>query len=209
MRGKRSRRRSAKPALTAILGAGVAVVLVAGCGVPTQDAASPLPSGAIVSPPAPSSEPPPDPTASTTLWFVVDGTLVPSVVGTTQGGSQGLLDALASGPPAGSDPAARSLLADPSAGGALLAVTSPSPPDLPPGGTVSVAVTDAFTALPSSEQVLLIGQVVMTMTSAGADAVLVTDAQGAPLAIPLPDGRLLDGPANAADYAPLTHKPKN
>jgi hypothetical protein len=90
----------------------------------------------------------------------------------------------------------------------LLAVTDPSPGDLPPNSTVSIAVTDAFTALPSSEQVLLIGQVVMTMTSAGADAVLVTDAQGAPLAIPLPDGRLLDGPATAADYEPLTHKPK-
>ncbi len=191
------------------MGVVVVAVLLAGCGVPTQDAASPLPSGAIVPPASPTSEPAPDPTESTTLWFVVDGTLVPSVTGATSGGSQGLIDALAVGPPAGSDPAARSLVADPSAGGALLAVTTPSPPDLPPAGTVSVAVTDAFTALPSSEQVLLIGQVVMTMTSAGADAVLVTDAQGAPLAIPLPDGRLLDGPATAADYAPLTHKSKN
>ena len=53
------------------------------------------------------------------------------------------------------------------------------------------------------EQVLLLGQVVLSLSSAGFATVSVVDAAGAPLAVPLPDGRLRDRPATALDYASL------
>ena len=37
--------------------------------------------------------------------------------------------------------------------------------------------------------------------------VAFTDEAGATLAVPLPDGRLLDGPATARDYASLIVRP--
>ena len=64
-------------------------------------------------------------------------------------------------------------------------------------------MSEAFAVLPPAEQVLVLGQVVLTLTDAGAEAVQVTDAAGTPLAVPLPDGRLLDRPATAADYSSL------
>ena len=64
-----------------------------------------------------------------------------------------------------------------------------------------------FTALPATEQVLLLGQVVLSLTGAGASAVAFVDESGAPLAVPLPDGRLLDTPARARDYGPLIYRP--
>ncbi len=181
---------------------GAAAVIVAGCGVPTQEDATPLPSGAL--PPTPTAPPtaPTEAVAGAELWFVSDNALVSARVPVADGTPQALLDALAVGPPAGSPDSVRSLLVDPTAGGALLSVTAPAP-GTPTAGVVTVSVTDAFTSLPANEQVLLLGQVVLTLTAAGADAVLVTDSQGAPLAVPLPDGRLLDRPATEVDYRAL------
>ncbi len=50
---------------------------------------------------------------------------------------------------------------------------------------------------------LLLGQVVLSLTGAGQSSVSFVDESGAPLAVPLPDGRLLDMPATARDYAGL------
>jgi hypothetical protein len=81
-------------------------------------------------------------------------------------------------------------------------VTVPTNP--PVDGRVTVRAGTAFTALPPSEQVLLLGQVVLTLTgSMGTLEVLVVNEEGEPLAIPLPDGRLLDGPATSGDYRAL------
>lgn len=86
----------------------------------------------------------------------------------------------------------------------------PSPTSTPaaaPVATVAVKLAPAFSALPSAEQILLLGQVVLSLTGAGEQAVAFVDDSGAPVAVPLPDGRLLDVPATARDYNGLIVKP--
>lgn len=93
----------------------------------------------------------------------------------------------------------------------------PGPPSIPatpspPGGptnadSVTVRLSSAFTALPPTEQVLLLGQVVLSLTGAGQDSVAFADEAGTPVAVPLPDGRLLDVPATARDYNSLIIRP--
>lgn len=87
---------------------------------------------------------------------------------------------------------------------------SPSPTSTPtaaPVATIAVKLAPAFSALPSAEQILLLGQVVLSLTGAGERAVAFVDDSGAPVAVPLPDGRLLDVPATARDYNGLIVRP--
>ncbi|HET8970713.1 MAG TPA: hypothetical protein VFN19_06630 [Candidatus Nanopelagicales bacterium] len=181
----------------------LAGLVLAGCGVPLQDSATPVPG---VSPP-PGQAPTAPSTNSTQAWFVRNGQLVPVMEPVDDTVTPGvLLELLAAGPPDGSPDGMRSLVADPLAGEPL--VTAPADPvPVPQDGQVVVQLSPKFNALAASEQVLLIGQVVMTLTSAGAAEVLFVDAQGAPAAVPLPDGRVLDRPATRADYRPLTEPP--
>lgn len=72
---------------------------------------------------------------------------------------------------------------------------------------ITLQLSPDFTALPPSEQVLLLGQLVLSLTGAGASAVAFVDSAGATLAVPLPDGRVLDTPARAGDYGPLIYRP--
>jgi hypothetical protein len=113
---------------------------------------------------------------------------------------QQLLDALAAGPPADTENL-RTVVVDPLTGEAFVSATDTNPPQV---GIVTVQASPAFTALPPTEQILLLGQVVLTLTGVRTtDGVLVVNEQGEALAVPLPDGRLLDGPATAADYRSL------
>lgn len=178
----------------------VAVALVAaGCGVPLQDSAQPIPGLHTQHPAAPS---PSATTRNVGLWLVSEGRLVRVPARTSLPESASDLIALLASPPttAGS---LRSLVADPVGGGSLVAVAPDQPLDLV-GSPVVVQVSPTFSSLPPTEQVLLLGQVVLTLTGAGASEVVVTDMNGAPLSVPLPDGRLLDAPATRADYLPLT-----
>ena len=50
---------------------------------------------------------------------------------------------------------------------------------------------------------LLLGQLVLSLTGAGYASVTFVDEAGALAAVPLPGGRLLDRPAVARDYAGL------
>ena len=70
-------------------------------------------------------------------------------------------------------------------------------------GSVVVVLAPAASALPPGEQVLLLGQVVLSLTGAGYSSVSFVDEAGALAAVPLPGGRLLDRPAVARDYAGL------
>jgi hypothetical protein len=72
---------------------------------------------------------------------------------------------------------------------------------------VTVALNSDFSALPPTEQVLLLGQVVLSLAGSGAQMVAFTDDSGSPVAVPLPDGRLLDVPAVARDYSGLIVRP--
>lgn len=197
--------------------AAASALLVAGCGVPLQDSAQALPPEVIPPPivvptaspsPSPTSEPSPTATQSPAVelvdfFFVREGGLVPLPSDVPSPTSpEVVLDGLTAGPPP--ETGLRSVVVDPLTGTPLVGVFVPEDPDLPlPTATVTIAVSSTFGSLPSAEQVLLLGQVVLSLSSAGFPTVSVVDDAGSPLAVPLPDGRLLDRPATALDYASL------
>ncbi len=202
----------------------VVTVLAAGCGVPLEDSAQPLPPEVIPSPissptvtpsasPTPTASPTVNPTSTPTptptgaveivdLYFIREDGLVPLVselpLPVTP---QIVLDGLAAGPPA--ETGLRSVVVDPLTGTALVSEFVPTADVDLPTADATIAVSSAFSSLPSTEQVLLLGQVVLSLSSAGSRTVSVVDEAGSPLAVPLPDGRLLDRPATALDYASL------
>lgn len=189
----------------ALVAAIIGSLLLAACGVPVDSSAKPLPDGVLptLSPtatPTPTQTTSPEPIPETArLWFVRDEGVVPVTAAVAGSDPQQLLDALASPPVSARE--VRSLMIDPLTAQALVRVAVDAPP-LP--RIVTVEADAAFTALPPNEQVLLLGQVVLTLTGTRAtDGVAVVNEQGESLAIPLPDGRLLDGPATASDYRSL------
>ena len=202
------------------------LLVVAGCGVPLEDSAQALPPEVIPPPAVAPSQPPspgPSPTATASqsptatatplptespavelvdLYFIREDGLVPlasDVAVPTD--AQTVLDGLAVGPPV--ETGLRSVVVDPLTGTALVSVFTPTGDIELPTASVTIAVAESFSSLPPTEQVLLLGQVVLSLSSAGFATVSVVDAAGAPLAVPLPDGRLLDRPATALDYASL------
>ena len=218
-------RTSTRPVSSRLMAAWAPVLLVvAGCGVPLEDSAQALPPE-VIPPPvvAPSQPPNPSPSPTSTqsptatatplptespavelvdLYFIREDGLVPlasDVAVPTD--AQTVLDRLAAGPPV--ETGLRSVVVDPLTGTALVSVFTPTGDTELPTASVTIAVANAFSSLPPTEQVLLLGQVVLSLSSAGFATVSVVDAAGAPLAVPLPDGRLLDRPATALDYASL------
>jgi hypothetical protein len=197
----------------------VAVALAAaGCGVPLEDSAQALPPEVIPPPivaptqtPTPSPSPSPTPTATVSpppaievvdLYFIREDGLVPLVSDLpAPTDPQVVLDALAAGPPTATG--LRSVVVDPLTGTALVSQFVPAGEIPLPTADATIAVASQFSSLPSAEQVLLLGQVVLSLASAGARTVSIVDEAGSPLAVPLPDGRLLDRPATALDYASL------
>lgn len=182
------------------LGLGLILGGLAGCGVTTQDTAQPLPSGAI-----PVIEPTPSPSPSareSTVYFVSGRGLEPVSEAINDRTAQGVLAALAAGPPMERQADLRTLINDPLDGTPMLVVTSVSE-----SGQVVLARTEAFTLLPANDQVLLVGQVVSSLDDIGLVSVVITDPEGVPIPLALPDGRVLEGPATAADYAALVAVP--
>ena len=183
----------------------IAAMGLTGCGVPVESGAQPLPSDVLPPSPSPSPSPtetsPPTPAPATArLWFVQEEGIVPVTAPVAGTDPQQLLDALAEGPPADQSNL-RTVVVDPLTGEAFVSAVETQPPQ---PGIVTVEASSAFTALPPTEQVLLLGQVVLTLTGVRTtEGVLVVNEQGEALAVPLPDGRLLDGPATAADYRSL------
>lgn len=201
--------------------------LLAGCGVPLESEAQRLPPDAVpgpISPAATTAPATPSPTASTSatsgptdtaavvavrLWFVGEDGLesVPALV-PSDATAETLLELLAAVPTGVAARGLRTVVPDPTGSGALVVGPTEAPggspaPAATSTGVQTVRLSEAFAALPPPEQVLLLGQVVLTLTGAGATAVQITDAAGTPLAVPLPDGRLLDRPATAEDFRDL------
>ena len=187
-------------------------------------------------PPSPSVLPNVEPSSSAEptssrlrIWFVQDDGLAAVESSLPVGSSPDLIvQSLAVGPsPGEAEQGLRTVARDPLTGQALVAV-APIQPSAPPTGTqassgaatgppqvspsapppsVTVTLKPAFSALPPSEQVLLLGQVVLSLAGAGEQTVAFVDDAGSPVAVPLPDGRLLDVPATARDYAGLIVRP--
>lgn len=215
-----------------LLIAALAVSILSGCGVQLQSEALPIPGSVIPSPlriPVPDSSPVPvtaateQATSRLRLWFVQEDGLAAAESQLPTGTTPDLIvQALVVGPnPSQVDEGLRTVAADPLTGIPFISVdqnpaesaaspTSSAGLALAPTSNadwVTVRLNSAFTSLPPGEQVLLLGQVVLSLSGAGARAVAFTDEEGTALAVPLPDGRLLDVPATARDYATLIIRP--
>lgn len=184
------------------------VVVLAGCGVRLDGAPQPVPSGALPAP-SPTSSPTDSPTDASVrtvrLWFVREDGVVPVLREFPGGDAFGpgvIIGGLAAGPDAAqADDGLRTVVRDPLTDQALVSVPEETP--FAESGSVIVAITPEVAALPPGEQVLMLGQVVLSITGAGYPSVTFVDSAGAPAAVPLPGGRLLDRPAVARDYAGL------
>ena len=202
--------------------------------LPANVLPAPLPVPPSASPSASSDTSPAasaSPVATTSehlrLWFVVDDGLA-AAESTLAVGSppEAVLEALALGPDLEQETEGlRTIARDPLTAQPLVSVVEPAAEPEQPAPTatgtvtsaeptfgpspaaVTVRVSSAFTALPPAEQVLLLGQVVLSLAGAGERSVSFIDDAGTSLAVPLPDGRLLDVPATARDYSPLIVQP--
>ncbi|MDA8435276.1 MAG: GerMN domain-containing protein [Actinomycetales bacterium] len=197
-----TRRSTALRVAAAVL---LATIGLSACGVPLDDAARPV-DGYL--PPTTSASPSgSSPSATGTrvvLWYVDGGSLTstpstsPSPV--TPGG---LLSLLAVTP---LRPGWRTLVGDPQGGPPLASVGDPSTvaSASPSGDAITVQLSETFAKLAPADQVLLIGQVVLTLTQASTVQIRFVDSTGNAVTVPLPDGRLQDGPVARADFLPLT-----
>jgi hypothetical protein len=184
------------------------VVSMAGCGVQLDAAPGPIPSGAIPAVTATTSgtaAPTGSPARAVRVWFAQEDGLVPVTTDLSRAPTvdpETVVDVLAAGPTAEQAEAGlRTLVADPLTDAPLAKVAVDTP--VTDTGSVIVVLSAEAGSLPPGEQVLLLGQLVLSMTGAGYSSVTFVDAAGAPAAVPLPGGRLLDRPAVARDYAGL------
>ena len=178
----------------------LALMGVSGCGVSTQDEAQSLPSGALPGiTPTPSPTPTPTPISNEATVYFVSGRGLEGVrEAVNERSVAGVMASLAAGPPADRASDLRTLLVDPLTGAPVLTVV-----DSTASGQVVLSRTEAFTLLPANDQVLLVGQVVSSLAEVGISSLVITDEAGQPIPLVLPDGRVLEGPATAADYAVL------
>jgi hypothetical protein len=217
-------------ALVALTGCGVGPQTTAE-PLPSNIIPAPLPVATASPTTGPPTSPPPSPTAESSptnsallrLWFVQEDGLAAVESSLPAGSSADLvLQALAVGPTEQQlAEGLRTVAQDPVTGLALVSIAPPTVPASTPasagppasgspaddGSVVPVMLSAAFSALPPAEQVLLLGQVVLSLTGAGASFVSFQDEAGSPVAVPLPDGRLLDTPATARDYGILITQP--
>jgi len=186
--------RGRRAVATAVVG--LALSGLAGCGVSVQEQAQSLPSGAL---PTVAPTPTPSPTAQEATVYFVSG---PGLKGVREPVSDrsaiGVMAALGAGPPVERQADLRTLLLDPLTGMSMLTVVSEGP-----AGQVVLEHTDAFTFLPANDQVLLVGQVVASLDDVGFTSVVIVDEAGVAIPLALPDGRVLEGPATAADFEAL------
>lgn len=192
---------------SSLLGA-VLAVLLSSCGVQIQDAAQPLPSGAIpgligTSKPTPSETD----VARHGLWFTKDAGLVPVTARypspTT---ASDVLNALVTGPTAEElADGLRTIAKEPLTLEPMIVLISAEDAESVPAALRSarISVGQSFTSLPAADQLLLLGQVVLSLSDAGWKRVQFFDETGSQLSLPLPDGRILTGNAMAGDFDSL------
>ncbi len=136
------------------------------------------------------------------LWFAGDAGLVPVLTPVSPAGSaEAIIAGLVAGPPENKQ--LRTVVVDPLTGLPLISVFLDEPGETTNPGDVNIALSPEFAALPPNEQVLVLGQVALSITGEGLGTVAFVDQTGSPVAVPLPDGRLLDRPASISDYISL------
>jgi hypothetical protein len=194
-----TRRNVSAPGRAAVLLAGVllmAGIPLSGCGIQLQDEAEPLPIEVI---PKAEASPTPTQTARRTTIYYLNGRQLEGVPEAIESRTaDGIMGALAAGPPADRQDELSSLLIDPFTGLPLMTVVS-----VTPSGLVTLARSDAFLGVPAPDQVLLIGQIVMSLDELGMSQVQIVDSFGVPVSISLPDGRTRVGTVIPDDFAEL------
>ncbi|MEO5898808.1 MAG: GerMN domain-containing protein [Ilumatobacteraceae bacterium] len=176
----------------------VAAVLVASCGVPTEGTPRRIaerrlpeslrPESVADSTPGPARE-------AVTVWLVRDGHLVavtheveaPATAATT------VADLAAAPTLAEQRQSLRSAIPD----GQVIVSVAVS------GGTATIALADSFDQILTTDQVLAIGQLVLTLTDLRGIGQVRFELDTTEIAVPLPDGRSTDGAVSADDYRSL------
>lgn len=186
--------------------AGILAVLLTACGVGPEAVPRAFPSeAAAVTAPEPAATES-RAGALVELWFVDDDKLVPTNRTTEdQLTDQDKIDSLEEGPTApevaeGLRTALTPVVTDEHL--VTLAETDGVPVPVAPD-QIAVVLNPEFSNLPSQEQLLILGQVVLTLTAAPDISVVFVDQDGTPVGVPLPSGRLTSEPVTATDYASL------
>lgn len=185
----------------------VAALAVTACGVSSESQPRALPPEAAG--PLESATPVETDSAATrlmALWFVTDGALT-QVDRQTEStvSAQDKIVALEAGPTqveldAGMRTAVTSVVPD-----VPLVITADAAGVVVETGRrhIAVVLSEEFASLPSDEQLLVLGQVVTTLADGTLNGVLFVDNDGTPVGVPLPDGRLVNRPVTATDYASM------
>lgn len=201
---------------TAIALAMVAALLLSACAVTGEDQARPISPSQNPSSPSSTTEAEPR-SEATVIWMVSrealvrvlrrvpadptkDELLIELLAGPTQvEATRGLRSALIAGdlePGSIPEPTIVSPTATSMTGDAT--TTLQAEPQL-----AVVKIRDEFRARPLEQQILALGQSVLTLTSGGFDSVVFVDQDDQPVAVPGPEGRILEGSITAADYDSL------
>lgn len=189
--------------------AGLAVALLAGCGVPTTGEPETIPAAEVPyglaspTPSDPSSGPTETMMVATAIYLLTpEDVLVASGRETSTGSTEDQLDALLG-----------ELAAGPDAKERARELSTALPPEVEldavdvSGGTVTIDIAGPVGAPSGTEGRRAVGQIVLTATSVpGVRAVLLT-RQGERVDAPLPDGQLTSAPLTATDYEILLTAP--
>lgn len=182
----------------------VGAALVA-CGVGPETVPRPLPVGGDPAVAAPAN-PRDRAGVLVELWFVEDDQVVPvNRTSDTTLNDEEKLDALEAGPTASEAAQGLRTALTPVMPDSTLVVTAESdevPVDVQPN-QIAVVLNPEFVQLPSQEQLLILGQVVLTLSDNPGTTILFVDDKGTPVGVPLPNGKLTSEPVGSADYAQL------
>ena len=182
------------------------VVLAACSGLRPEDGDHPLaddevPYDLLAAPTSTTTEPPPPTTTTlpwrTVVWYVAGNRLVQAPRQLReQPEVSDVLRLLLRGPAAVDAPLVRTAL---DVGDAALAGD-------PAGGTATILLSSDFATRSPSEQVLALGQLVMTVTEVPGVGRVAFRIGDAVLAVPLPNGQLSQGSVSRDDYAVLAYR---
>jgi spore germination protein GerM len=176
----------------------IAALVLGACGVPLQDEARPVPideTPAGLRPPEAGGAPAVDERELIDLWFVrgdrlalVRRRVIAPVTAPVA------IDALLAGPTdAEREQSLRSAIVDPEA---VLDIALAR-------GQATVSLSPEFSVIPASDQVLAIGQLVLTLTDQRGIGRLRFVVDGASVTVPLPNGRSREGLVSREDYLSL------
>jgi len=166
-----------------------------GCGFPTENSSSPLPDNVSTSGESSATTDAVLSTEEIFVWFVSDAMLVqlPRQV-SAPADAAAVVGVVAAGVSSfESDRGYRSALPDP---GKVDGAESAR-------GTATVSLTSAFADVPTGDQVLALGQLVLSITELRGVGRVRFQIDGEPVAVPLPDGTSTDDAVTRDDFAAL------